>query len=147
MKITKKISSAEPACAAPTVSAFLARRQHLASQLSPVSPVLPIARYIDKEFPSETVDFARAAPDAVPEISICQNRQRKFQMRAAGCHRRGNALRPSAPKRRNIGPWLVSIFRGRIAWSNGIKVLAASQNRRFPQYFQRFTAFPLGSLR
>lgn len=121
----KKLSVSERACAAPGVSAFSAHRPRLASQLSPACPVLPAAQYIDKEFPSETADFARAAPDAVPEISICRNRQRTFQKRASGCHRRGNALRPSAPKRRNIGPWLTSIFGARIAWSNGIKVLAS----------------------
>ena len=109
---------------ARAVSAFSARRPRLASQPSPASPALPVAQYIGKEFPSEIADFARAAPNAVLEISICRNRQRTFQRRAAGCHRRGNALRPSAPKRRNIGPWLTSIFGGRIAWSNGIKVLA-----------------------
>ena len=134
----KKLSVSERACAALAVMAFSAHRPRLASQLSPACPVLPAAQYIDKEFPSETADLARAAPDAVPEISICRNRQRTFQRRASGCHRRGNALRPSAPKRRNIGPWLSSSFEGRIVRSNGIKVLGAFRRPSFLPVFSRF---------
>lgn len=137
----KKLSVSERACAALAVMAFSAHRPRLASQLSPACPVLPAAQCIDKEFPSETADFARAAPDAAPEISICRNRQRTFQRRASGCHRRGNALRPSAPKRRNIGPWLTSIFGARIAWSNGIKVLASVTKSSIISVFSTIYSF------
>jgi hypothetical protein len=135
---SKNFRPTERACVEATAVEFLAPHRRWASKPFPASPALPAARCIDTEFPSETAFFCRAAPDAVPEISICRNRQRTFQRRAAGCHRRGNALRPSAPERRNIGPWLISSFANRIVWSNGIKVLPATRRPSISSMFKRF---------
>ena len=127
------VSSAEHVFAASKVPASSARQ---ASKPLPDHPALPIARCIGREFPSGIAYFGRAAPDAAPEKSICRNRQRTFRKRAVGCHRRGNALRPSAPKRRNIGPWLTSIFGVGIARNNGIKVLPADlRNAKSPMFY------------
>ena len=132
-------SSAKPSSAVSTAAAASSAPPDSASQPSPVSPALPAAQCIGKEFPSGTAYFGRAAPDAAPERSTCRNRRRTFQKRAAGCHRRGNALRPSAPERRNIGPWLTSIFAARIARSNGIKVLAGNARPSISPMFSRFS--------
>ena len=134
-KAWEKISSAGPAFADSAVAKVSSGRQRSGSQPFPACPALPIARCIDMGFPSGNAYFGRAAPNAVPERSICQNRRRTFRTRAAGCHRRGNALRPSAPKRRNIGPWLSSSFAGRIVRSNGIKVLGAPQRSSISSMF------------
>ncbi len=134
----KNFSSAESVSVEPTAPVL-----RPASKPSPASPAPLAAQYIDKESPSGTAYFGRAAPDAVPEISICQNRQRTFRKRAVRCHRRGNALRPSAPKRRNIGPWLTSSFAVRIVPSNGIKVLAAANRPAISSMFKRSFDVPM----
>src|ERR1700733_11136144 len=139
--LKKSLSSAKPSSAVSAAATESSAPPDSASQPSPVSPALPFAQCIGKEFPSGTAYFGRAAPGAVPGRSTCRNRRRTFPRQAAGCHRRGNALRPSAPERRNIGPWLTSSFAARIVGSNGIKVLASERNRQFTQYFQSLTGF------
>src|SRR5437868_13157761 len=72
------LSSAERASEEREEAEFSAR-QGSAPKPLPAFPVLPAARCIGKEFPSETAYFGRAAPDAVPERSTCQNRRPTFQ--------------------------------------------------------------------
>src|ERR1700722_11022552 len=73
IKKFQQFSSATPSSLASMAATASLALPDSASQPSPASPALPFARYIGKEFPSGTAYFGRAALDAVPGRSTCQN--------------------------------------------------------------------------